>query len=290
MLESSKERKCSKLLIGAHVSTRQGYRGAALSAHKMGANAFQFFPKNPRSLVLKTTYNQQDARECASLCHSLGLVSITHAPYALNLAADADEQDLMLRALVNCLEITEACGAIGLVVHFGKNKEIDRLQAYKNIIQLTNNTLHNWHGNAMLLIENQAGEGTQLGMTLEELTTIRKLSNFPDQIGFCLDTCHAFASGLWDGHNWDAVAARGTQLEYFENLKAVHLNDSLYPTGSRRDRHASIGSGYIGDAGIQVLLQSEVLQHVPFILETPKGLDGTHFKEINHVKNLCYKK
>lgn len=289
MLGSSKERKCSALLIGAHVSTRQGYCGAVRMAHKMGANAFQFFPKNPRSLVLKSSYNEHDARECASLSHSLGIVSITHAPYALNLAVDADQQDIMHHALLNCLEITEACGAIGLVVHFGKNKGIDRLQSYKNIIQLTNKSLKEWQGQALLLIENQAGEGTQMGMTLDELTTIRRLSDYPDKIGYCLDTCHAFASGLWNGHNWDSVVDHGVKLEYFEYLKAVHLNDSLYPSGSRRDRHAPIGSGYITNSGIQQLLHSEVIRHVPCILETPKGLDGTHYKEINHVKYLSNK-
>ncbi|TCZ81302.1 deoxyribonuclease IV [Paenibacillus albiflavus] len=278
------------MLIGAHVSTRQGYSGAALAAHKMGANTFQFFPKNPRSLVLKTSYNEVDARDCANFCSSLGMISITHAPYALNLAADASEQDLMKRALLNCLEITEACGALGLVVHFGKNKGTDRLQAYKNIIQLTNESLQEWHGNALILIENQAGEGTGMGTTLEELATIRKLSHFPDQIGYCLDTCHAFASGLWDGHNWEAVAERGSALDFFKHLKAVHLNDSLYPAGSRRDRHATIGSGHIGDTAIQELIQSPVLQHIPFILETPQGKDGTHREEINHVQTLYYKK
>jgi len=274
------------LRVGAHVSTRQGYAGAARAASAMGAAAFQFFPKNPRSLLLKRQIDVQDARTCAQWCSANGIFSIGHAPYALNLAADADRRPQMVEALLNALSIADLCGAYGVVVHFGKYLGNNALQGYQNIIQCTNEALRQWNGAALLLIENQAGEGTMMGATFEEAATIRRLSDYPNKIGYCLDTCHAFASGLWNGDNWEEAERRAIDAGYLPHLKAIHLNDSLYPCGARRDRHAPIGQGCIGAAGFRGLLRSEAIRGVPLILETPKGADGTHAREIELVKSL----
>jgi deoxyribonuclease-4 len=192
----------------------------------------------------------------------------------------------MIDALLNGLEITNACGSIGLVVHFGKFTGKDVLEGYKNILQLLNKTLKHWHGNALILLENQAGGGIHMGTTLEELTQIRALSDFPDKIGFCLDTCHAFASGLWSVDNWHEIEANGDKLGFWSQLKAIHLNDSTYPSGSYRDRHANIGHGFIGNDRFRTFLRSNYIQNIPMVLETEPASDGTHRDEINHVKQL----
>ena len=119
----------------------------------------------------------------------------------------------------------------------------------------------------LILLENQAGEGAQLGLTMEEMVQVRKLCEAPEKIGFCLDTCHAFASGLWQGHNGQRLNTKA-QLDYFQHLKAVHLNDSVYPYNSRRDRHANIGTGYIGRENLQQMLASSYLKQIPVVLET----------------------
>ncbi|AQT86444.1 endonuclease IV [Paenibacillus larvae subsp. pulvifaciens] len=274
------------LHIGSHVSIRKGYLQAAKTAVAIGGTSFQYFPKNPRSLVLKTKVDWKDAGQCAEFCQASSVQSIGHAPYPLNPAAPEQDQDLMVSALLNALEIVEACGSIGLVVHFGKFSGKDPLQGYKNIIQCTNRTLKNWHGQAKILLENQAGEGVRMGLMLEELIQIRSLSDFPDKIGFCLDTCHAFACGLWNGMNWAELEQKGRELHFFEHLKAVHLNDSVYPSGGYRDRHANIGKGYIGLKAFKELLRSDELQQIPVVLETPAGPDGTHRSEIALVQSL----
>ncbi|MDU0200213.1 MULTISPECIES: deoxyribonuclease IV [Paenibacillus] len=273
------------MYVGAHVSTRGGYSGAAKTALAMGAKAFQYFPMNPRSLSTKIV-NVREAALCAEFCREHDMLSIGHAPYPLNPAANAAERDLMVSLIKNGLEITEACGSVGLVVHFGKYVGKDPLQGYKNIIQCLNSATQGYEGASFILLENQAGEGSQLGLTLEEMAQVRKLCQRPEKIGFCLDTCHAFASGLWTSHGWGELEARGEMLDYFPHLKAVHLNDSLHPYGSRRDRHANIGTGYIGLDNFGQMLSSAFLRHIPVVLETGKGSNGTHSEEIALVKTL----
>ena len=150
------------MFIGAHVSTRGGYLGAAKTALSIGANAFQYFPMNPRSLATKLV-NQQDTSACAQFCleHSIFRLGMLHI--LLNPAADEVEREHMVKLLKNGLEITNACGSVGLVVHFGKYIGKDPLQGYKNIIQCLNSAAEGYEGSSLILLENQAGEGSQLG-------------------------------------------------------------------------------------------------------------------------------
>lgn len=272
--------------IGSHVSIRNGYLAAAQHAAKIGAKAFQYFPKNPRSLKIKS-FDQNDAENCGRFCRQQGMMSIAHAPYPVNLA----ETDKSLRkaigdSLRNDLEIVEACQSLGLVVHFGKYKGTEPLDGYKLMIEMLNELLADWQGEALVLIENNAGQGVRMGTTLEELVQIRKLTDVSEKIGFCLDTCHAFASALWNGDDWVQVMEKGKELDYFSHLKAIHLNDSAYPYGSYRDRHANIGKGHIGEAAFFSLLNSSVVEGIPMVLETPESHQYTHQDEIRYVYSL----
>ncbi|MEK5492902.1 deoxyribonuclease IV [Paenibacillus sp. FSL R7-0297] len=271
--------------IGAHVSIRGGYGQAARFARESGASCFQYFPKNPRSLKLKPV-DYRDAHLCADYCREQGMVSIAHTPYPTNLAADPAGRAVMAASLRNDLEIAEACGSLGIVVHFGHFAGMEPLQGYQNIIQCINDTLAGWEGRTKLLIENMAGNHGQEGMTLEELVKVRELSHYPEKIGFCFDTCHAFASGIWNPQHTDEFLQRGTALGYWQQLAAVHLNDSLFPCGSRRDRHARVGQGHIGGKALRELLTSAPLRNVSAVaMETEKGPDGTHRAEIAVVRH-----
>jgi deoxyribonuclease-4 len=277
--------------IGCHLSISKGFTEAAKMAIKLNTNTYQYFPKNPRSLIVKR-YNAQDAEACAELCRKHHIISIAHSPYPSNLATeDPQLMKATIASLRNDLEIAEACGSIGVVVHFGKYKGTDPLQGYKNIIQCLHEVLSGWQGQAMLLIENQAGEGTKMGTTLEELIQIRSLSEYKKHIGFCFDTCHAYASGLWpSGENgWKGLEEKATELGYLEHLKAIHLNDSLYPGGMGKDRHAMIGKGKIGEDRFREFLHSPAVRNLPFFLETPKDEDGSHAREIEYVRSLASK-
>jgi len=270
--------------VGSHVSIRRGYKEAAANAAAIGAKAYQYFPKNPRSLLVKS-FDRADAARCKAFCGEHGLASIAHAPYPVNLAAVDPEQRARTEAsLLNDLDIAEACGSIGVVVHFGIYKGPDILAGYRSIIHALDAVLEQWEGSAKLLIENQAGDHAAMGTTFEELVQIRSLSKHPQRIGFCLDTCHLFASGVWDGTNESEWSAKARAIGYLDHLAAVHLNDSVHPSGARRDRHAPVGRGMIGAGAFRKLLAIPELRGVPLVLETPESADYTHRDQIRQAE------
>src|SRR5690606_28147015 len=136
--------------------------------------------------------------------------------------------------------------------------------------------LEQWAGSAKLLIENQAGDHAFMGTTFEELVQIRSLSKYADRIGFCLDTCHLFAAGGWDGSNEAAWSAKARGIGYFDHLAAIHLNDSVYGSGERKDRHAPVGQGMIGADAMRRLLAIPEIRRTPLVLETPEAAAFTH--------------
>ena len=115
---------------------------------------------------------------------------------------------------------------------------------------------------------------------------IRNLCEYPEKVGFCLDTCHAFASGLWNGGNTEELSVKGVELGYFEQLKVIHLNNSKYPTGSRKDRHANIfhSNGYIHEEQLKELASLTTLEGIPLIVETPDDEGFSHKEEIELLK------
>ncbi|WP_066048312.1 deoxyribonuclease IV [Robertmurraya korlensis] len=265
------------MIFGCHVSIKEGYLGAAKLAYKKGASAFQFFPKNPRSLVVKE-FDHLDALGCKEFCEKYQLQSIIHTPYPTSLTPTVDKRNLTIQSIINDLSIADACGAIGVVVHFGSPIDTTNpLESYHLMIDMLNSVLEQWDGQALILLENIAGGS--MGVTLEEHVQVRSLSLFPEKIGFCFDTCHAFASGLWNGENTKELLQKGTTLNYWSEVKAFHLNNSKYNTGSGKDRHANIfQNGFIKETEFDDLLTSPMFQHLPFILETPKD-DGISYEE-----------
>lgn len=266
--------------VGSHVSIRNGYLAAAKTAVSIGADAYQFFSKNPRSLSVKEP-PVEDTAKCKMFVQKHRLSSIIHSSYPVNLAA---EEQILRKAVVqavrNDLLIADACGAQGVVVHFGHYKGKDTLQGYKNILQCIYDIFDDLAGEALLLMENQAHP--PMGTTIEELVQIRNLSGVQERIGFCLDTCHAFASGMLQPKQLDRFVDQAWSSGYMEHLRAVHLNDSAYPAGAGKDRHAHLGQGYMGKALLQQLLLKIRGLSIPLVLETPDK--KLHPREIEMVR------
>ncbi|WP_128894094.1 deoxyribonuclease IV [Longirhabdus pacifica] len=274
---------------GCHLSIKNGYLQAAKTAKKLNIQAFQYFPKNPRSLSIKT-FDVHDAAECASFCKAHNIVSVAHAAYPTNLTVHDPKQQLtMMQSIWNELTIAEACGSLGLVLHFGKFSGEDTLQTYRNSLQCIHAICSQWNGKAKLLIENDAGGTSGFGSTFEESVTIRNLSQHQDKIGFCLDTCHLFSSGVWDGNNhatWDKASKKDVWETYKNHVHVVHVNDSMYPSGSGKDRHANVGKGHIGLDSLQSFLTHFNPLVVPFILETPYSKTGEKEQELHTLSQL----
>ncbi|MBS4201796.1 deoxyribonuclease IV [Bacillus sp. FJAT-49732] len=269
------------MIFGCHLSIKDGYLGAAKQAYSMNAGAFQYFPKNPRSLSVKD-FNHHDAALCKAFCKEKSILSVSHSPYPTSLTPiNEQKRNQVIQSLLNDLEISEACGSIGVVVHFGKEvSHLPLLESYQLIIEMLNEILSEWEGNAKILLENNPGLPGTFGTTLEELVQVRKLCEAPEKIGFCFDTCHAFSCGLWDGENVGILLEKGTELGYLDELKVVHFNNSKYDTRLGKDRHAPIfGPGYIRETQFDQLVKSPQFANIPFILETPK-------EEIPHEKEI----
>ncbi|KHD86093.1 endonuclease IV [Heyndrickxia ginsengihumi] len=270
--------------FGCHISIKDGYLGAARHALSINASAFQYFPKNPRSLSIKQ-YNVDDVESCKRFCFEHQLISISHTPYPTNLTPVKKKKEQIIESLLNDLVITDACGSVGAVVHFGNQiSETNPLASYQLMIEMLNSVLKRWNGQCKILLENNAGKPGSIGTTLEELVQVRNLCNDPEKIGFCFDTCHAFASGLWNGENWQELQTKGTELGYWEHLEVIHLNNCKYPTGSGIDRHAPIfHDGFIKEEQFSVLMSAPELKHLPFILETPHTDSNSHEEDIKQL-------
>ncbi|MDY0409208.1 deoxyribonuclease IV [Virgibacillus soli] len=267
--------------FGCHLSIKNGFLGAAKQAYEMGAGAFQYFSKNPRSLGVKE-FQLEDATLCKQFCEEKDILSVIHSPYPTTLTPKTNKKrEAVLASLHNDLVIADACGSIGVVVHFGKQLEPEKpLQSYQLMIEILNEVLVGWDGQAKILLENTGGLPGTIGTTLDELAQVRNLCQEQEKIGFCFDTCHAFASSLWDGDNWQEVMERGNELAYFDHLEVIHLNNSKYATGTGKDRHAPIfNQGYILETQFNDILTTPQLRDIPFILETPKE-EVPHEKEI----------
>lgn len=169
-------------------------------------------------------------------------------------------------------------------LHYALIKKSRQSASYRLMIDMLDEVLSEWEGNCKILLENSAGKPGSIGTTLEELIQVRNLCEQPEKIGFCLDTCHAFASGLWNGENWENVLENGIELGYFDQLKAIHFNNSKYDTGLGKDRHANIfGHGNITETQFDQLIKTSQLKNIPFILETPKE-EVTHKEEIRQLQ------
>lgn len=272
--------------LGCHVSVAKGFTKAAEKAPTLGAHIFQFFNTNPRSLREQKPPNPDDTARGREACEAKDLLAVGHAPYLINLSAEEEElRAVSVRGLLQDMRFAALRGAFGVVVHCGKHvgagTEVGLSRMRNSLVQV----LAEAPKQVCLLLENTAGQGSELGTTLDELLYFADLAQ-PDRLGFCFDTCHAFAAGQLSEANpeactWFADAA------YMQRLRLVHLNDSKGPFGCRRDRHEKIGQGFLGSDLIGRVLRHPAVQHVPFVLETPVDDESEYGPEIARCQELA---
>jgi deoxyribonuclease-4 len=263
------------MLIGAHMSVAGGVHTAFARAESVGCTALQIFVKNASQWRAKPL-EEEHARLFAEERSRTGIDRVVaHDSYLINLGTpDPELWQRSIDALVDELERCEALGLEGLVIHPGSHVGSGEAAGLKRIAQGLRKVLHRCRGfRCRVLLETTAGQGSNLGNRFEHLARIRDGSRSPDRIGFCLDTCHVFAAG-YDLRTAEAVKETLDRFHAvcgLDRLGAIHLNDSLRPFASRRDRHAHIGEGEIGRKGFAGLLRDPRVADVPMILETPKG-------------------
>lgn len=277
--------------LGAHVSVAGGLPTAIGRATDLGCTAIQIFVKNANQWRGKELSDADvEAFRAARAGSAVGPV-VAHASYLINLCAtDPALLDKSREALADELARCARLGVEGLVVHpgahlgAGEEAGIDCVAASLDAVLAALPDAP-----ARILLENTAGQGSCLGHRLEHLARIRERTKAPERVGICVDTCHAFAAGyaLHEPAGYEGFLAEIEELTGLGVLGAVHLNDSVRPFGSRRDRHAHIGEGEIGLDLFARLLQDPRLARVPMLLETEPG-DGMagHRKDLETLRGL----
>ena len=269
--------------IGTHMSIAGGIAKTAENVVKMNANTMQIFSRNPRGSSYKT-YAQEEVEKFQQIrkSHAFGPV-LAHAPYTMNLAS-ATEKTYKFACTVIREDIRrmDELKIENLVFHPGSHTGIGEEAGIANIIRGLDQAITGTE-NIKVLLETMSGKGTEIGYRFEQLKQIREGVQHPERIGICLDTCHVFAAGYDIVHDLDGVLDEFDRILGLELLRTIHLNDSLMPFGSRKDRHAVIGEGEIGLEALLNVLRHPKLKDLPFYLETPLD-DAGHKEEIAKLK------
>ena len=275
------------LTIGCHMSVAKGFEKMGLTAVKIGANTLQFFTRNPRGSKAKEL-NQKDIAAFRLLMneHHFGKI-LAHAPYTLNPASsNGHTREFALETLRDDLIRMESLPGNyynfhpGSHVGGGVQTGIDLISDALNQILFPNQS-------TIVLLETMAGKGSEIGGSFQELRRIIDGVELQEKLGICLDTCHVSDGGYDIAGRLDQVLEEFDHVIGLSRLKAVHLNDSLNPLGSHKDRHANIGKGTLGLEAFERMINHPVLRDLPFYLETPNDDDG-HGEEIALLKSLYH--
>ncbi len=267
--------------IGAHVSASGGVFNAPLNATKIGAKAFALFTKNQRQWVAKPLDEEIISKFKANLELSEILPKhvLPHDSYLINLGhPEVEKREKSLNAFIDELQRCDQLGLDKLNFHPGSHlKQISEEQCLEFISNSMNEALRKTK-NVKLVIENTAGQGSNLGYKLEHLGYLIENSIDKDRVGVCIDTCHFFTSGydIRDEKSYEESMKNFDTIVGFKYLAGMHLNDSKPELGSRVDRHDSIGVGKIGLETFRLIMNDERIDDIPMILET---VDDTIWKQ-----------
>ena len=275
--------------IGAHLSSATGFYKMGQTALKIGANTFQFFCRNPRGAKAKPL-DPPDLEKLRRLLSEGGFGPVVaHAPYIMN-ACSRDEgiRGLAAEMMAGDLRLMEYLPGNFYNFHPGSHVGQGIETGCAQIAAMLNAVIRP-EQQTVVLLETMAGKGTEIGGRFEELRAIIDQVECQDRIGVCMDTCHMSDAGYDILGNLDGVLEEFDRVVGLERLCAVHINDSMNPLGARKDRHARIGEGTLGEAFFARLITHPKLCRLPFVLETPND-DAGHGAEIARLRVLCGEK
>lgn len=259
--------------IGAHVSAAGGVENAPVNAHELGATAFALFTKNQRQWNAKplSMKSIELFRERCEQYHFTPQQILPHDSYLINLGHP--EQEALEKSRAAFIDEMERCMQLGLDrlnFHPGSHlRKIGVSDCLGKIAQSINMALEQTQG-VIAVIENTAGQGSNLGWQFAEIAEIIDQVDDKSRVGVCLDTCHTFAAG-YDLRTQDACQKTFAEFEQvigFQYLKGMHLNDSKGALGSRKDRHHSLGQGEIGWEVFRYIMADSRFDGIPMVLET----------------------
>lgn len=259
--------------VGAHVSISGGVSNAPTNAANIGAKAFGMFVKNQRQWVAKPIEEEEIKKFKKNMAENGYNPEnvLPHAGYLINIAnPEKENRDKSINALIDEMERCRVLGLKYLNFHPGSHLTLSEEEGIEFVISSINEVLEKT-SDIILVIENTAGQGSNLGNRFEQIAKMIAGIDNKERVGVCIDTCHTFAAGYdiagKEGYNkvWEEFD-RVIGIKY---LKGIHLNDSKTPFGSRKDRHESLGKGYMGEDFLTLLMNDLRLENIPIILETP---------------------
>jgi deoxyribonuclease-4 len=260
--------------IGCHLTISKGYTAMGRQALKLGGNTAQFFTRNPRGGRAKELDLDDLAGLQALMVENHFGPLIAHAPYTINPCA-ANEKTLefahmtMADDLRRLEFLPEAYYNFHPGSHVGQGIEtgIEKIAATLNAVMYPEQK-------TTVLLETMAGKGSEVGSRFEELREIIDRTQLQDKIGVCLDTCHVADGGYDIVNDLDGVLTEFDKVIGLDRLKALHLNDSMNPIGSHKDRHQKLGQGTLGLDTFRRIMEHPALKELPKVLETPNELPG----------------
>ena len=270
--------------IGCHLSVSSGYVSTVHTAQSIGANTFAFFTRNPRGSKAKA----EDPVDCAAaVClldeQNFGKL-VAHGAYTMNLCtADPDARNFAAGILCDDLRRMASLPGNFYNFHPGSHVGQGRDVGITQIADALKRALEPDYP-VTVLLETMSGKGSEIGGRFEELRQIMDAVG-SNRIGVCLDTCHVWDAGYDIVNDLDGVLREFDDVIGLDKLHALHLNDSLNPCNSHKDRHACIGKGTLGLAAFRSIMNHPILSGLPMILETPNELPG-YAEEIRLLREM----
>ena len=266
-------KKKHSLLLGAHMSISGGLEKSIERGESINCTAIQIFTKSNRQWTAKKLTDDSRSLFKERVKDSFIRSIIVHATYLINLGSpDIQTNKKSVTAVCEELKRCEQLDIPYLVLHPGSHLKSGEKTCLEKISDALNTIFEKTPGKTMILLENMAGQGSQVCYSFEQLAYIRSRSAYKKRLGICFDTCHAFAAG-YDFRTQGSYTKIWKQFDTIiglENLKAIHINDSKKELGSKIDRHEEIGKGKIGLEAFRLLFNDKRFFDIPKILETPK--------------------
>ena len=271
--------------IGCHLSASDGFLAMGKTALSIGANTFQFFTRNPRGSKAKAI-DPADVAAFLALAAEYGFGTlVAHAPYTIN-PCSKDERTREFARMTLADDLKRMEHIPGNVYNFHPGSHTGQgIETGIGQIAETLNAILTPDIRTTVLLETMSGKGSEVGSHFEELREIIDRVELSDKLGVCLDTCHVSDAGYDIADDPDGVLTEFDRVIGLDRLRAVHVNDSLNPVGSHKDRHARIGEGCLGAEALGRVVRHPALQGLPFVLETPNELPG-YAREIALLKEL----
>ena len=265
--------------LGAHLSSSKGFAKMGRDALSIGANTFQCFVRNPRGAKAKAVNPEDMAKLRALMEENRFGPFVAHAPYIMNpCSKDENIRELAGRMMAEDLALMEYLPGNYYNFHPGSHTGQGIETGFRQIADMLDAVVTP-EVKTMVLLETMAGKGSEVGGKFEDLRMILDMAKCGERLGVCLDTCHVSDGGYDIVNDLDGVLAEFDRIIGLDRLKAIHVNDSMNPRGSHKDRHALIGEGTIGTDAIVRIIAHPALKGLPFLLETPTD-DAGHGAEI----------